>query len=953
MHNQRTAQTPRPLKVWRDLIRPKFKFTALVTMRTVLPLLSIVGFSFAAVPSQSGAIQLRDTVVAPSQFQTKVAKPDWVLPPKPGVAAKTGAVSFALADSQMQVTRLPEYFVNRILQINDISGLNQFGNVQIEFVPEYQKVLLHHIAVIRNGQRLDRLDSANIRFLQRERGLEQGIYSGEVTASILLKDVQVGDQVDYAYTIIGENPIFEGLYSNLTAWQIEAPNAFRRVAILFDDQRDLKYRWLGDDIPAEQLLKPRVEISNGKTRWTFEAKDLPAYAFENHYPPGYLPVRMLQVSEHGDWNNVGRWANRLFSQAQPTAKIKQVADRFRGLASDDAKVQAALSFVQGQIRYFSVSLGESSHRPADPAEVLDRRYGDCKDKTQLLIAILRELGIKAQAALVSTVYQRALDRWEPSPLSFDHVIVRVEVAGNSYFVDPTRLPQVGRLERMGQGLTGYQAFVVSEQGGRFEEIRSLVGSELPMVEVAEQIEFSHFDQPATLATTQLLRGNAADSLRIALARSDTQAIKQWLDSAVTYRYSAAKLQGEYAVRDNHELNEITITAVYSVPEMAVQDRKSWSVKVAAPNIRGFITLPQSRQRAAPFGAIVFPYNMTYALQILFPETVAASYDPHSTRSKNQYWDFSSQRTFRGSRATVRMQVKTLTDSVPAKEFPRFVDDLEKAVANLPRFVYVDSTIINTNQTADRQRNLEQMLIRRYSEEVQLLTKAIESGTLNPDDVRQALRDRAGAYVSMQRWAEATKDAEQLLKKSAIDISALQTRANILAANRKFTDALADYNRAVRLGAGPEAFYRRGIVHHFQNNHAAAADDFNRASIGREGTEVMYSRLWHVYALRRLNQPVPAEIHDLLRTQPADQWPHAALKMAATGGDPEVMLRSLNKLTGQELEFALAEAYFFAGQEYLVRGNKDKAKEMFERCVAIGAIHYIEHISAALELAAMK
>ena len=41
-----------------------------------------------------------------------------------------------------------------------------------------------------------------------------------------------------------------------------------------------------------------------------------------------------------------------------------------------------------EIRYYSVSLGESSHRPHTPAEVLRNRYGDCKDKSLLLVTIL-------------------------------------------------------------------------------------------------------------------------------------------------------------------------------------------------------------------------------------------------------------------------------------------------------------------------------------------------------------------------------------------------------------------------------------------------------------------------------------------------------------------------------------------------------------------------------------
>lgn len=389
-------------------------------------------------------IQVKDAQVDAKQFVKGVATPNWVKQARTKPLDSKAAVVVNLADSQLFLPKLsqgePEWFVRRVLQVNDASALNQVGNLAIEFVPEYQRVHLHNVQVIRNGQASDRLAKANVRFLQRERGLEQGMYSGVVTASLLLTDVQVGDQVEYSYTTIGENPVFGNRFSVFTSFESDSPVGWRQVRVVFDNSRPLKWRWTGDFSDfnlAPKVGKQTVAGQGELTEWLFEANDLAVPLIENYYPAGYLPYRFLQLTEFDSWNDVGQWANGLFAGSQvSTPKLKQIAARFANLPDDQAKARAALNYVQSEIRYFSVSLGESSHRPAVPDVTIDRRYGDCKDKTQLLIAILRELGIKAQPALISLAHQRRIDRWQPSPLSFDHVVARVEIGSQVFFLMP-------------------------------------------------------------------------------------------------------------------------------------------------------------------------------------------------------------------------------------------------------------------------------------------------------------------------------------------------------------------------------------------------------------------------------------------------------------------------------------------------------------------------------------
>jgi len=97
------------------------------------------------------------------------------------------------------------------------------------------------------------------------------------------------------------------------------------------------------------------------------------------------------------------------------------------------------------IRYFGAELGVNTHRPTAPDKVLAQRFGDCKDKVLLLISLLRRLDIPASPVLVSTSFRGGIGELLPSPLAFDHVIMRVAMPGVFFWLDATRSHQTGTL----------------------------------------------------------------------------------------------------------------------------------------------------------------------------------------------------------------------------------------------------------------------------------------------------------------------------------------------------------------------------------------------------------------------------------------------------------------------------------------------------------------------------
>jgi hypothetical protein len=113
-------------------------------------------------------------------------------------------------------------------------------------------------------------------------------------------------------------------------------------------------------------------------------------------------------------------------QLQSDQSIKQVAvQSTAGLHADVDKVRALHRFVIEKTRYVGLEFGIHGYKPYLPSQVLLRRFGDCKDKALLLMALLREAGIEAELVLLRSRRAGSVDS-EPASLAiFDHAITYV------------------------------------------------------------------------------------------------------------------------------------------------------------------------------------------------------------------------------------------------------------------------------------------------------------------------------------------------------------------------------------------------------------------------------------------------------------------------------------------------------------------------------------------------
>lgn len=119
-------------------------------------------------------------------------------------------------------------------------------------------------------------------------------------------------------------------------------------------------------------------------------------------PPEELWRVWAGISSLPSWDDFATWFRRIAKGSDTiddTVK-KTAADLATGAKTRREKIQRVFEYVSA-LRYVAVEIGIQGFRPRTPAQVLANRYGDCKDKANLITAMLKSLGIDSQFALVN------------------------------------------------------------------------------------------------------------------------------------------------------------------------------------------------------------------------------------------------------------------------------------------------------------------------------------------------------------------------------------------------------------------------------------------------------------------------------------------------------------------------------------------------------------------------
>ncbi len=374
------------------------------------------------------------------------------------------------------------------------------GNVGIVWNPSAGAPTVHAVTIYRGGEAIDVLANTKFEVLRREDQLEAASLDGNLTAVLKVPDLRIGDELEIAFTTRSKDPTLGNDAFGILAFQPElAPGRFR-MGLSWDQGKEPKIKTTSDLTPFAHRSATSLDFALDNPASLSPPKDA---------PPRYAWQRAVEYSDFADWADISRRFHPLFTEAAkltPGSGLRKEATAIAAANQTQlARASAALKLVQQEVRYIYVGLDGGNFMPAQADETWQRRYGDCKGKSALLLALLGELGIEAEAVLASNSgTDDGLEQRLPNPAMFDHVLVRAKLDGRTYWLDGT-LPAVATPSL--DPIMPYRwVLPLSKAGNEIEALPRHPDTHPSDLSLYDIDASAGFDQPAKVASTTIARG---------------------------------------------------------------------------------------------------------------------------------------------------------------------------------------------------------------------------------------------------------------------------------------------------------------------------------------------------------------------------------------------------------------------------------------------------------------
>jgi lipoprotein NlpI len=885
------------------------------------------------------------------------ARPSWVVESgvagaEPPTVTPGGARRHALLDIQVNHA-LPrmQYYLRARTVASDAQALGEVSQPRITFNPAFQSIMVHAATVTREGRTVDRLKDARLELMRRETQLERQVIDGTETLLVVLSDVRVGDVVDLAYTVEGENPIFEGRIGGVLEVATNAVVDRLHQRVVAPIERTLQLRSIGSDLLPERSVEGKLQVLR------LQRDNIAAVVEELGTPPWFKVYPAWQYTEYASWSEVDAWAGRLFTPAQQAGPL--VRERVEGWRASglqgEALVADVLRFVQDEVRYFSVSLGESSHRPKPAERTLTERLGDCKDKVVLLNTLLTELGFQPRPALVSMHRNRGLASYLPTHHQFDHVVTQLVLNGRTWTLDATVGGQGTTLAERGHFPYG-RALVVGA-GGDLSLIAD-APSDLNHVEFVQRWDLSKPGHPIQLNTTLKARGLAAERWRAWLAMAGEQRMAETLAGAHARATPGLKANGAPRVSDDRTSNTWEMTLAFEHPNFGTYASGALEIDLGAIELVDILAGPPEARRRTPF-LFDQPKTATSRIELLASRPFTSPAPPPAEVA-DRHFLFTSRVEPSGLTVAFVRRFERRADEVQATDLPSFRESLNKARAmsgNRMRVGYLDAKELTPEfERIDRKvraaRDFRNDTLARLQVRNEI-TRAIDLKMLavaKPQSLlaAQVLASSAQAANLLGDFAAGLQDADSALAIEATQEAAIEARAVALVGLNRLDEATAAFDRLMPTPRRTTAMKWLASIDVFRGRHAQAEQVLRDVVAQGGGADRDFALLWLYLAAEHQGRRGKAAIAPFVEAVDAKLWTGALLHFLDGRLDRDGLLKRARESTDME-RLNLAEAYFFIGQQLSARGQREDAMSWFARSVDTKASPYREVTFAQLEI----
>lgn len=597
-----------------------------------------------------------------------------------------GGILHLLYDDQTQLSNCENYFHGAYKVVN-AQGLQNAAEIGLSWDPAYQTLIIHQIRIRRNGEFENRLNPSEVNILQQELNAQMHIYNGQLTAYTILSDIRVGDIVEYSYTIRGCNPAFGS----------------ERVSQVYLAQASPVGRLYCKVLTVPKALYTLME-TEGKpsadgNAWIWDKK-WPTPVKIEEKTPGWHPILPTAIiSTYPDWTSVSQQISALFQQTNQVgpevkARIKKIQD---GYQFEESKVSAAIRFVQEEIRYMGVETGISGFRPYSPEKVIQQRYGDCKDKSQLLAEILKGIGLEAWPVLVSTNSRGHVRDYPPNPYAFNHCIVKaISPTMGEFWIDPTLTSQRGNPYQLPRPHYGIGLLLNGKGEYPWETIP--VDSSLDMK--IQESYYLYTEKASTLRTTLIAHGLFSDFFRGLIHSQTNTAIEDFLTELYAVYFPDILSHHDLIYSDDSLKNSITLSLDFDIPNVWQMESGEKLANIMPVLLFAFSDLGYERNRSNAI-ELSFPLDIVNEIQIHRPGGIGI--EESVFEEDNDFFRYKvltyNQNSLEGVSGKIEFNYTTKRDQVHPAGLEKFFQAYDNMDNNSAYKVVAEGTMKTDGQTS--------------------------------------------------------------------------------------------------------------------------------------------------------------------------------------------------------------------------------------------------------------
>jgi len=833
-----------------------------------------------------------------------------------------------------------ETYAESISKIQTPQGLSGIGNLALNWKPDTDTLTIHRLHIIRGDQVIDLLAGGHtFTVLRRENNLEMAMLDGALTAAIEPEGLQVGDLVDFSFTLKHADPVLQGVAELSTGNLLLTPIDHLMVREIWPKSKTLRFR------QTDGLTEAKVDTTATGSELTIAMDNTQPPKGPKGAPARYFQLGQIEGTEFRSWAEVSALMAPLFEKAStlgPLSPLKAEAAKIKA-ASSDSKVQAmaALKLIEDQVRYLFLGMNNGGYIPADADQTWSRRFGDCKGKTAALIALLHELGIEAEPALANIMAGDGLDERLPMLEAFDHVLVRAVIGGKVYWLDGTRSGD-RNLDDL-QVPAFHWVLPVQKSGGTLVKLTIPV-PEKPLNTVDIQIDASAgMDAPASVHTVSIFRGDSAIALNLR-AKSTTPTdldknMRDYWKKSLDW-VEVAKVDAVYDEATGEERVTMEGSGKMDWKNYLGGGGRQYHIDNSRLGWKADYDREPGSKVDAPF-AVAFPFSGEAKETIRLPgEGSGYSIDSTDVDKTTAGMEFKRTTKLENGVFTMTSTTKALVQEFPAASAAEAKKEL-RALWDAAVYLHAprgntssDQGLVGTPTTADDfvRRGLDLQTGGQYDAAIADFTRAIE---LKPATAYE-YADRGLAYLAKHADPDAQADLTHALELDPNCEYALRGDAVLRVRRLEFDKAINELSSAISLN--PEdayAYMWRGFSYYRTNNSERAFEDFAQALKLNPNLTYVYRFRSEALIKQYKTDEALSDIDKAIAIDPNDIDSHALRARALT---------FLNRQAEAEKEFTLMLPSPATAAGYLRRASARDPSEVDQKLADVAEALKLEPAS---------